>query len=496
MFLGGQVTTASSSTVFDCTEDNPCWITSSPDDQGGFSGGGYLVLKGGSKYLFIENLLVSDKTPSDINNAVTITNTTSVADSSHHISIRNNIIRNIASSAAGAVFTVTARDGGNTHDIVFFGNIFNNVGDPYILKDVDLLCISLGLRYGTQTTSSSYNLWVLNNRWKDTQSNGVQVNGWPGGNPNLHHIYIGKNYGENTRQKSFGVKQCSHVIASQNDAIPGKNPAAGYVSESFGWSYGPDYIWFIFNNVHSGSNGIRPGDSTGSTGSSGSHIFLIGNIFHDIAPNPEAGKYLPDNGWRMGQGINLKQGASTVHVVDNTFYNTNGGVLVNQSDTVLYIHGNIFGSVYPVDTFIDFSLNSTPLSGNINNNLYYDAENDTRWRLNSVDYTTISAWQGTTHHFDTEGIVANPLFADVANKNYAPAAGSPAIGANKNENTEYGYPDVYALFESLYGINIKVDYNGNPRPASGIWSLGAFEYGSLSSAPLPAPPAPSVNLKK
>jgi len=481
MFLGGQVTSVSASIRFNCSEDKPCWVTSSSSKQGGFSGAGRLAIQGGTQYLFIENLLISDKTVDVEPTAISISNTASIVDSANHIVVRNNTIKNIQYTGNAAVFSTSARDGGSVHDIVFYNNNFTNVGDPYSTVDNDVLCISFGLRNGTQTTSYSYNLFALNNRFNDTGSNGIQVNAWTGGNANLHHIYIGKNSATNTRQKIIGIKQSSHVIVSQNDSIPGINRAAGGVSESFGWSYGPDYVWYIFNNVHDGFSGVRPGDSTGSGGSASSRIFLIGNKIHDIKP---ALPYDPTNIWRFGTGIDLKQGASTVHIVDNTFFNVYGGVIVKNADTNVYIHGNIFNGIQPSDTFIDIASTADLETVHIANNLYYDAEGDSNWRMKSVNYSTFASLKENYPQFVSDSKNTNPLFVDGINLNFAVQASSDAVGSNKNEKIEYGFPDVYALFESNYGINIRVDYNGNPRPSTGDWTLGAFEYAGASQVPI------------
>jgi hypothetical protein len=487
MFLGGQMTNATTSVEFQCTEAAPCWITSSASDQGGISGAGQLVLHDPS-YLFVENLLVNNKTSSNVDNAVMVSN----GDShSHHVCFRNNVIRNIAFSGTSAVFSINGRRGYSAHDIVFYNNDFENIGDPYATTDNDLHCINSGLG---DSISEVYNVWVLNNRWVNVGANGYQINGGTGLQSRLHHIYVGKNYGENGRQRIISVKQSSHVIISQNNSVPGINRAAGYVSETGGWQYGPDYVWFLFNDIHDGSNGLRASDSTGGTIET-SRIFIIGNRFHDIHPNEYQLPFDPNSDWRIGSGVYLMAGGYTAHIVDNTFHNNYSGLLMNQPGIACYVHGNIFSGIYPGDTFVDFASNASTDLVRMSNNLYYDEEGDDSWRYHDINYSSLSAWRTAYPQFEQDSQVANPFFTDTSNKNYAISEGSPAIGMNKNENTEYGYPDVYALFESLYEINIRVDYNGNPRPASGAWTLGAFEANTLKTT-LPSPPAPIPNIIK
>lgn len=484
MFLGGQVTTQSSEIHFNCSEASPCWVTSNTSDQGGFSGGGRLSIWGDTSYLFVENLLINNKTSTDISSAVSITNSPSTTNSAHHICVRNNVIRDVVYRSSDSVMGTTARDGGSTHDIIFYNNDFKNVGNPDDTADLDLHSIGLGLR-DVNTTTESYNIWVLNNKFVDS-TQGLQINAGVGGNSKLHHIYVGKNYGEHERQRSLSTKQASHVIFSQNEVIPGVNQAAGGYSEGMGWSLGADYIWFLFNNIHNGSDGFRCSDSTGGT-SATSHVFIIGNIVHDLSLNPYV---TPAD--RLGNGINFEKGGSTTHVVDNTFNNVLAGFKTEQADTLLYVHGNIFNGIGEGYSFINFYANTPIGNMHISNNLYYTALTTPRWNYTSTNYYSLGAWTSAYPQLNADTYYTNPLLADEANKNYAVTSNSPAIGNNKNENSEYGYADVYALFESLYGIDIRVDYNGNPRPSTGAWTIGAFEEAAAS---FPAPFIKTINIQ-
>jgi hypothetical protein len=415
---------------------------------------------------------------------LSFSNTVGSADTSHHISIRNNTINNIEYTAPPqSVFSTTARSGGKLYDIVMYNNSFINVGDPNETVDHDLHSIGLTIS-DTLEGTESYNIWVLNNLFKDS-TQGLQINAAAReGIPKLHHIYVGKNYGENERQRSISTKYASHVIFSQNDGIPGVNRAASGYSESMGWSLGADYVWFIFNNIHSGADGIRNSDDTGSTQES-SRIFIIGNWIHNLQLNDLSTTL------NSGYALNFEHGRSTVLVIDNTIDTGLGGLITQADGPAMYVSGNIFNTIDASRSFVNFNQALTIGTIHFANNIYYANGGIPRWEYTSNLYLSYNNWMAKYSQFAADSVYANPQIGS----NGVPLEGSPAIGTNKNENTEYGYPDVYALFESLYGINIRVDYNGNPRPTSGAWTLGAFEANTLKPT-LPSPPAPIPNIIK
>ena len=67
--------------------------------------------------------------------------------------------------------------------------------------------------------------------------------------------------------------------------------------------------------------------------------------------------------------------------------------------------------------------------------------------------------------------LSDPLFMDVGAANFELRSGSPAIDAG---NSAIVSP-AYGRFTELYGLDIRVDFNGNPRPQATAWDLGAIE---------------------
>ncbi len=463
-------------TTFQCTATAPCWIIGRADDRPVFTGerndaypGDGRIILTNSSYVFVDGLEFAHKYGGTVN----VDN--SGSGTSHHIVIRNNYIHDFDFFSNSAAIAVGGRDTGKVHDVTVYKNKCERLGDVDANTDTDIHCTIFTIRNGNQYDAESYNLFWLENESNDGGGSGIQVNGWPGGQPHLHHIYLGKNTGRNNRQRLIGIKQSSHVIVSQNSYIPGHEIAgAGYVSETFGWALSPDYVWFIFNTVYEASDGWRSSDSSGGTAAD-TRIYILGNKIYNIKPNAlmdtlEAHK--PVNEWRYGQGVHFQNGRAEAYIIDNTFYNIYGGILAHLNDNPTHVYGNIFYNIYPGDAFTSYQNTATNGGFSFRDqdyNLFFDPGGDQNWRWGSTNYTTLSSWQSTTG-YDQHSKLADPKFVNGPNHDFRLQPDSPAIDANNSPR------DVYDLFQSLYGINIRVDFNGIPRPQGSGWDMGAFEY--------------------
>jgi hypothetical protein len=433
--------------TFNGTAENPCWLRGDPDDMPQLSGSGRVSIRN-SSYLIVENLEGVDKTGGMIG----ITNLDDGI--SHHIGVRNNYAHDFTYASPGAVMGAIARDSGETHDIVFYNNTFERIGDPDATEDTDLHLTVFSLRNGSQTTASAYRLWWLNNVGLEGGGSGIQVNGWVGGQSNLHHVYIGNNYGENFRQRFIGVKQSSHVIISENDSIPGRNITAGNVSESLGWALGPDYVWFINNNVSDGGDGFRSSDSSGGSVDT-TRIFILGNKISNIDPTVHDLYYVPTNDWRHGQGVNLMNDRATVYAVDNTFDDIFGGIKVTKSNTDVFICGNIFRNKNPEDAFVGFSSSATLDGSYVDNNIYLN-DNETVTDLSTGDSifdrdfrSDFSVdWSHLEEMSDTKQIRYG------AENFYDSLDDIEANGRPSKYDWITATGDVYDLFYELYGIRL------------------------------------------
>jgi hypothetical protein len=105
----------------------------------------------------------------------------------------------------------------------------------------------------------------------------------------------------------------------------------------------------------------------------------------------------------------------------------------------------------------------------LDNNIYYNnATAMVHWG-SSGNLTSIATLRSATG-METNGQQTNPLINALPTPTLQ--AGSPAIGAGAN-------------LTSLGQIFLDSDKNGNSRPSSGAWDVGAFSSGSGPSRPNP-----------
>jgi hypothetical protein len=67
-------------------------------------------------------------------------------------------------------------------------------------------------------------------------------------------------------------------------------------------------------------------------------------------------------------------------------------------------------------------------------------------------------------------IESDPLFVDAANNDFHLQSASPAIDTGTSSGV---VQQVFDTFQTLYGIDIRNDIEGNPR--IGAWDIGAYE---------------------
>ena len=102
-------------------------------------------------------------------------------------------------------------------------------------------------------------------------------------------------------------------------------------------------------------------------------------------------------------------------------------------------------------------------------NDFYSAA--TGFYVQGVGSYTFSEWQRLG--YDAHSITSNPALSS----SYVPQSGSPVIGAGTNlTSTCSGQPNP-GLGALCY------DAAGNPRPVSGAWTTGAYNYVSNGPAP-------------
>ncbi len=347
-------------------------------------------------------------------------------------------------------------------NVVIYGNLIHDNGDVNATFDQDVHGITVNARVS--------NLWVVDNTLYRNSGDGIQINaGSLANQPTVHHIYVGRNLAYSNKQTGFWVKQAVDVIFSQNVAHDHR-PGNSSMGQCMGFQYGPERVWFLYNEVYNCEFGIMAG-SNGGLGS-GQNQYAIGNLIHDIR---SATSYNPDTAWSQA-GI-MWAGGTNRYFINNTIWNADAGINVPGGGTVAIVN-NIIGP--PLQAQGKHIFLEAPLAAlNIQNDLF---QGNFRVRLWNGSYTSLGGLQAAGQGLNS--LNADPQF--VAPGNYHLSGTSPAI----DRGVAHG---VYQTFFELYGLSIAVDRDGVPRPQGVAWDMGAYEYTSGGSGDT-VPPVVAITL--
>jgi|GEM_PF-2243835 len=277
-------------------------------------------------------------------------------------------------------------------------------------------------------------LWLIDSELYHLQADGVQCGNSNNPNPQAdtsHYVYIAGNEFYENYENAVDNKNSYHVIISSNDIHDhyategmGANNTAMILSNN---SEGPwtGYHWAINNHVYDSGLAIR------DSGSEDDELnYAVGNIVHDV----------------------------TV-----AFQQQNNA----QSREFWVVHNSVSGADRNYDVFQPGNGSTTVVEGNI----FVGGELDTMSDIQSILRNNILFGVQVDGAWDVEegNLDQDPLFTDAAGGDLSLAAGSPAIDAVASES------EVFATFESLYGLDIREDAAGAERPAGGAWDMGALE---------------------
>lgn len=196
------------------------------------------------------------------------------------------------------------------------------------------------------------------------------------------------------------------------------------------------YNVLVNNNIFDASDGSSPADGQLFLWLHSGTIATTENVFN--------------NTFIGGLALNIYGGfasnLTTCVCENNAFFNAQHTILVYWNSAVTFISdtNNFYGST-----------SSTPFSS---------APASSSW------FTDYAGWQAKG--YDTHSTMGNPLLTG----SYVPQAGSALIGAGAN---------LSSIFTT--------DYAGNPRPATGAWTIGAYQNAS-TPAPLVSLAASSANI--
>lgn len=151
-------------------------------------------------------------------------------------------------------------------------------------------------------------------------------------------------------------------------------------------------------------------------------------------------------------------------IANNTLYDASGmynGVRLDPTTSNVNFYNNIF-SGFKLNYYLVPGATTKPTISNYN--LYSGIGS---FRVDGA-YNSLTAWKALG--YDTNAIVSDPLLVSPNTGNFTLGSGSSAIGSGTNLST---------LFST--------DINGNARPNTGSWTVGAYQYGGTVN------PNPIVN---
>jgi len=479
---GGPYNSAATLTM-NGTAENPIWFrgespTSKPVIRA-------KILLSDSKYVIIENLEFNNFTGAAIRIG---------GMSANNICVRNSSFHDLTyPGSPTSVIGSTPTQGGSIHDLVFYKNSFENIGNWQTATDDDYHAINPNL-WGRTPPTTQYNIWVLNNFGYHISGNLAQFNGdqrdiekakiegrTETNLQNFHHMYVGFNYAHHNRQDLSVAKFTTDAIISQN-VMHDNYSTSSSCGTGVVFQEGPNYVWIIFNKMYNMDFGVRQGNMYYDSFSD-QKTFMVGNVIYNLYKNTKA--YNDADRYKPAQGISFEKGKHKRYLIDNTIYNVGGGINISTvlNTDLAIMSGNVIAGVYGIDDNgdTDHHISRIDTIGTVtvdygffqpradNGNIqFYWAGVGKKLTLESFQVASgqcLNCWSG------------DPKFLDPAKYNLKPAAGSPLIGKGIKHS-------VYNEFQVRYGLNIAYDVDGRTRPETGPWTLGAYEYSTIIPAPI------------
>lgn len=270
-------------------------------------------------------------------------------------------------------------------------------------------------RHGIKVGQNASNIWVVDNHVHHNGGDAIQLA--HNANFTCHHVYIGRNEFHNDRENAVDIKEANDVIVSQN-LMYGYEPTSGALGETLVIHYYPTRIWVLYNYLYNANHGLV---TTGS-----SDTYFIGNIISDMTD----------------RGIHARN-SSTVRVISNTIYNTTNAI--HSWSASFLVYNNILALPSSYHVYVE---GSSAISGTeIDYNIF--------WGTSSLS----SGLSAGSHNIEGDPLLTPDLRINM---------GSPVIDAG---TAHVAYDEFFAL----YGLDIKVDFDGISRYQGSSWDIGPFE---------------------
>jgi hypothetical protein len=404
-----------------------------------------LSVENGNSFVIIENIEF-DASSTGVAGLV-------IVAPSHHIAVRNcDLHHRNGSCVQVSSYTDTA----SVTDVVLFNNKIHDNGDWQADFDQDYHGIAVGHHVER--------LWIVDNELYHNSGDGIQINaGSLARLDTTHHIYVGRNLSYENKQTGMWVKQARDVIFSQNTVHShrpvGSSPSA--FGAGMGFQYGPENVWFIFNKIYNCDFGIQVNSTSGL--GDGENSYYIGNVMYDIHHTPGY-SYTPE-GYYNSAGIMIVGGVNR-HIYNNTMNDVDAGI--NCAGGGSYLMGNnIISNVTETQSHhIGMNHAASAAQSSIDNN-FLGGTARIRWGSSTVHdlFSLTAAFPGVAQGTEQ----GTPQFVSSGSADFHLQAGSPAVDSGA------AVQNVFNRFQTLYGLDIEVDFDGEDRPQGGGYDVGAFE---------------------
>lgn len=381
-----------------------------------------------------------------------------------------------ASNSANAAIGASVLEGsGKTNSFIcIYNNVIHSFGDWDRADDQGTD------HHAIQMTRGARYWWIVDNEIYHCEGDSIQVNTSNQNDATYinrpHYIYVAGNEMYENYEQALDAKNCFHLVVSGNDIhdfyntfVASGETALLLCNDSEGWVSG--YEWAINNTIYDAGRGIRLSGNTALTvddpeapvpvQTAGQRSYVIGNQLTNV----DVGVLLDMRG-NDPTGAMTRTWYEELWVVDNTIDSLDAGVQLNRTNSAAgethaaTATGNV---IYNRGTSEDLDLGtSATLTNTVTHNVIYRSGGSVSLNVSDFDVYTNNV------------LDSDPLFTALGT-DYSLTQSSPAVDAGT-------LSPVYALFQSMYGIDITPDLNGDTRPQGASWDAGAYEYNAVTPA--------------
>ncbi len=387
-----------------------------------------------------------------------------VWEQQHHIALRYLEVHN-PPGQGGAGGSAIGTSSGTQDMVVYRNHIHHN--ERVRVRDGKRTADDC---HGVNVGSGIERIWILHNHIHHNSGDAVQGSHRAKIAP--RYVYIGGNVFHEDRENAVDLKTIRDVVVSQNtmygyersETSSGDAIVVGSNGYDPRQGFGPDNAWILFNEIRDSRTGIRV-EGVRRGWIMGNHIHDIhgSGITLDIDPDSESLAIVGNTIASVREGIHhhWQVGVDEVVIENNliTDFRLSALSLGTGVGNVTTLQNNLFWLGGKRIPFID-NLNTNDPKDAFDNRMFYASKGE----------KIVHAWNRRGIKLKGTGnIVGDPALLIAPKGCPTLKAGSAAI----DKATPTTHCDT---FRKMYGLDIRVDITGHPRPKDGMWDIGAFEF--------------------